>query len=1603
MFNHRKRFDLCAPALIAAVAIAGAALVSPEAVRAQTLDLSGANVTLPDAPLFPSPWLSGSANITNSGAAATVSEGGGTAATAIYSGAIADGAGAVALTHTSGFTVLSGANSYSGATTISAGTLQAGSANGFSPNSVFTVGPSSGSTATLDVNGFNSTIGGLSGYGSVVNNGATAATLSVNTSSNTQFNGSVADGARQLALTLTGSGTFVLAPTSANGPGNTYSGVTTISSGATLQLGNGSYTSLLIPAIGPGAIVNNGTLSFIQGYNNYYSLNNAISGSGAVVMNRTASGTAPPGTAPGFQEAGTVTLAGSNSYTGGTSVNGVGNSSFFFPSQLLFASPGALPGALTLTNAGVAGTTYALDQAFLNRITLSSLGVVALGANSGLGGDSPSNANSLNFDTPALRSVTLGSACTGSGFLCQSNYSGALTPNGSSTGQGVYRVGGGNGVLNVMTNLADQNGPTSLVAGAVPGPTGSTLTFGATTLSGTNTYSNGTTVASGILQFQSPAAIPNAGAPTITIQPYAIAAAGYAIDQQFLNSITSASQGTAALAVDSSNNLDFNTPGLATVSLGAVGERTYSGTISPTVNPANKLGTFYLDSGAYQTNTNVSTLTVSSVLSDANALGGTNQLIVNAAGSTNNAGFVFLTNNESYTGQTFVDQGALALGNSMLTDVSHSNGNLLNSPSVQLGDNAALYFMEASAVTFDAVIAGPLGSVLQSGPGTVTLTRQETYGGATYIIYSTLALGAGSSIASSSAVVLYGYGGTLDISGGGAQTVQNLFSLPNSQVNLGANTLTIGVPGSAYLNPELYNVNNAANSNGVQPAFVGTITGTGGLVFQGASTYVLGGTSTYSGMTTIAAGTLQAGAVNAFSPYSSFNPQAGATLDLAGYNQTIGSLRGAGTVTNSIATSPATLTLGGDNSSTTFTGLITDSGANGALTIAKTGTGTFTIAGANSYTGGTTVASGVLDIQNANAVGTGAVALFGGATMVLDGNGLNLKNSVVLSSATDPTVTVNSGNTDTMSGVISGPGALTINGGGTLILTNNNTYTGATSLTAGTLTVNGSIASSSLTTVSGGATLNGTGSVGPLTLLGGAVFAPGSGTPGSSMNVVGNLTFNTGSIFQTQLNSSTASFVNVTGSASLTGGGVQAFYTPGSYLARQYLIVGTAGGLGGTTFAGLAGTNIPAGFKESLSYTTNNAYLNLTANLGGGPTGVGPTGVGPSLLPTNQQNVANAINAYFNAGGLLPPGFVNLFGLSGTALQGSMAALSGEAPTGAQQTAYRATNQFLSLMLDPFAPGREDPTQQLCAEDVAPLAARRPQRAENCTLRISRLGFAPTMTAWGTSFGGYNQLAGNPTGVGSHDLSTNVFGVAAGVDYRLAPQSVVGFALSGGGAGWGLSQGLGSARSDFMQVGLYGSQRFGDAYASAAFAFSNHWMSTQRSAVGTDALTGNFTAQDYGGRFETGYDFATPIGRLTPYTAAQAQSFVMPGFSESDATGGGFGLIYQGRSATDTRLEAGLRADQALGVFGDTTLVWRSRLAYAHDWVSDPTLLAAFELLPSAGFTVEGALPVKNAGLVSSGLELRIAHGATLFTKFEGEFSVHGEAYVGSAGLRYNW
>jgi uncharacterized protein with beta-barrel porin domain len=641
---------------------------------------------------------------------------------------------------------------------------------------------------------------------------------------------------------------------------------------------------------------------------------------------------------------------------------------------------------------------------------------------------------------------------------------------------------------------------------------------------------------------------------------------------------------------------------------------------------------------------------------------------------------------------------------------------------------------------------------------------------------------------------------------------------------------------------------------------------------------------------------------------------------------------------------------------------------------AKTG---IVVGGLSTVTGGIT--------NTGNITGSGGTAIdlitsFGGegAATTINQEAGTITGNILLSSLGD-TVNVTGG---AIAGNIVGTGASgTVNfalGAGTFSYANAISGVAAVNVNSGTLFDNSSIAAT-------------------LVSINGGTLAPGQpGAPGT-LSVTGSLVFASAATYMITINGANASKTNVTGAA--TPGGASVKVASGSTVTfgKTYTILTASGGVTGTfnpsvTFGSMTGT---------LTYDADDVFLTF----GGSSNKITP--LLPPGSPQNVLNVAGAIDNFLSSGGTLPPGFLNLFNFTPQQLVNALTQLSGEAGTGAQESGFQLMNSFLALLTGPsggsgdgggpampFAPERA----QAFPSDVALAYAsvlKAPPKA------------VPHWTTWAAAFGGTNSTSGDPTGVGSHDMTAHAGAVAAGADYHVSPDTIVGFSLAGGGTGWGLSAGLGGGRSDAFLAGLYGSQRWDQAYLSGALTYSSYWMSTSRTvtATGPDTLSASFNAQNFGGRLEGGYVARSMPFRIIPYAAVQAQSFHAPAYGETGALGAPdpAALSFAAQTATVVRAEVGSRFDQVFGQADGGSVDLFGRAAWAHDWQSDPNLTATFIGLPTATFVVNGAAPPKDLALLTAGAERRWRSGWSVMGKFDGEFGQRSQTYTGTAKVSYTW
>ncbi|MDW8309461.1 MAG: autotransporter-associated beta strand repeat-containing protein [Verrucomicrobiales bacterium] len=231
------------------------------------------------------------------------------------------------------------------------------------------------------------------------------------------------------------------------------------------------------------------------------------------------------------------------------------------------------------------------------------------------------------------------------------------------------------------------------------------------------------------------------------------------------------------------------------------------------------------------------------------------------------------------------------------------------------------------------------------------------------------------------------------------------------------------------------------------------LAGTQGLNKTGTGTLLLSGANTYSGDTTISAGVLRLGATGGIPSGAGAGNvivSAGATLDIGSTGGNINGLSGAGTVDKS-QTGSHTLTVGNNDATSTFSGVITDS--TGTLNLTKVGAGTLTLAGstANTFTGTTTVNGGVLVLGKSAGNAVPGALTIGAATVRLSGNNQIADGSAVTINSAAGLLDLN-GNSDTV-GTVTMTGGTITTGAGTLTLGGNVTGNAA----ASTATISGNL------------------------------------------------------------------------------------------------------------------------------------------------------------------------------------------------------------------------------------------------------------------------------------------------------------------------------------------------------------------------------------------------------------------------------------------------------------------------------------------------------------------------------------------------------------------
>jgi outer membrane autotransporter protein len=328
--------------------------------------------------------------------------------------------------------------------------------------------------------------------------------------------------------------------------------------------------------------------------------------------------------------------------------------------------------------------------------------------------------------------------------------------------------------------------------------------------------------------------------------------------------------------------------------------------ISSDANLGAPGSTLRLAGGTLQTTADIS----SARTIDVNAVGGTvspdanTTLTLNGAVSgagaltMAGAGTLVLASTNTYTGGTLVRSGTLVAGSA--TALSQNTAYVVNGGTLNLGTwnlttsslsgaggtvalNAQnLTVAQAADTSFSGSIAGS-GSLTKTGAGILTLSGNSSYTGGTTLKEGRINVGSNTALGTGELAM--DDGTTLGLAAAG-------LTLNNAIRMTGRNDPVI-------------------DTGAFSGTLTGSITGTGFLTKQGVGVLTLAGNNTYSGATLVEQGTLRAGAANTFSAGSATSVAPGATLDLAGFNQTLASVNNGGTV-SLVGASPGTvLTING--------------------------------------------------------------------------------------------------------------------------------------------------------------------------------------------------------------------------------------------------------------------------------------------------------------------------------------------------------------------------------------------------------------------------------------------------------------------------------------------------------------------------------------------------------------------------------------------------------------------------------------------------------------------------------------------------------------------
>ncbi|MEJ8824062.1 autotransporter outer membrane beta-barrel domain-containing protein [Variovorax humicola] len=764
------------------------------------------------------------------------------------------------------------------------------------------------------------------------------------------------------------------------------------------------------------------------------------------------------------------------------------------------------------------------------------------------------------------------------GTVTVDNSLGAATSSGMQFATSGYVLQGapitllaGSNVLRVGDGTGTGAGYVATIGAVLSGTGGVDKTdLGTLRLTGTNTYIGGTTISGGTLQLGD-------GASTGSILGDVVDNGILAFDDPGATTFAGAISGTGAV-----NQMGTGTTALTATNSYAGGTTISGGALQ--IGAGGTTGSItggVVDNGALAFNR-------SDALTFAGAISGTGAVNQIGGGTTT------LTGTNAYTGGTTISAGTLQIG----------DGGTTGSVVGNITDNAALIFNRSDALAYAGTITGS-GSLAQAGGGMTTLS------------------GAGSSIGSVSVTA-----GTLSLAQAGAFTTSGNYTTASGAVTqLAANsTLSVGgaftqVAGST-LNVDLgstqpiisaatADLNGTLNITGFGTSIPNSASAVASTLFNVVHTAAPGGIT--NGFTSVTSG-------GATSPVDYLRLVANKSANSQDYNVGFGLTWLAGATRGN-----GVFTLAGAADTFNVDLVLANQAPSSApwdgMTLTKNGAGTLVLSAANTYTGATTINGGTLRSGIANAfASSSAVNIASGATLDLNGfnqtaNNLSGAGNVTLGSAA---LTVDDTMNTSFGGVVSGAGSLIKTGASTLTLTDDSTYTGGTTISAGALQI---------------------------------------GNGGTTGSIVGNITNNAALVINRSDAFALGGAIGGSGSLTQAGAGTTTIGGANAYSGATQVVAGTLKAGAANTFSAQSAHTVSSGATlDSGGFNQTVAALDNAGTV--------------SLLGTRPGSTLTVTGAYVGRGGNLRLGTV----LGNSANASDRLVLSGPGASASGTTNLQITN-----------------------------------------------------------------------------------------------------------------------------------------------------------------------------------------------------------------------------------------------------------------------------------------------------------------------------------------